>query len=104
VTTAEKYPNTATIMFAIAHANGASNRMEPTRWIDCMEEVTGATGVYHDELDLLEVWLGSLTKEQKDILADGEFDEMTALSVTSPISSHNGKHVAYLLNDYWENL
>jgi hypothetical protein len=100
----EKYPTIKKVALGIAAVNGAINRDEPAHVaLDTLEECLGASGVYENDLQLLENWLLTLTPEQLDLLEDGEQTEIDELVKQSPLSSTE-KHTAHIFTDFWENL
>lgn len=105
LTTAEKYPKITEVALNIAAANGAVNRVEGQDHVNkTLDYVLSADGVYEDDIQALEAWLLTLTKEQQDNLEDGEEDEVLTITGESPKSPHNDKPVANLFYDFWENL
>ncbi len=89
---------------AIALAVGAINSHEPVEEaLERAEEALGAEGVATADVEALDAWLASLTQEQRDVLADGEEDEIAAIEAESPMGE-SGYRVAALLYDVWEVL
>jgi len=60
-----------------------------------------ADGVYTEDAEKFEAWLGTLSTDQLMTLADGEETEMLALVAESPLSSDNEAHVAALAFDIY---
>jgi len=70
--------------------------------LDDSESVMGDNGVYHEDLQKLEDWLGTLTEEQRGTLATGEHDDVQALVEQSPRGGPDGSSVALLFEALFE--
>lgn len=80
------YPVIKCLVISIAASNGIINRLEPVEMIlGKAEECLGADGVMTDDVQKLNIWLGSLSADELDTLADGEHEEMDAISKNCPL-------------------
>lgn len=96
-------PNIEAVALDIAVAMGLLNRNIDQ---DCLEDViqdcvvkvmSDVSGAYSEAL---EAWLGTLTEEQREILADGEEEDSIALMANAP-TSLSGESAEEILDDIW---
>jgi hypothetical protein len=100
----EKYPNIAEVTLSVATSNGILNRLTTNEAIlAAATTALEADGVYTGDVAKLEEWLGTLTKEQKETLADGEEEEMYDLIDNSP-TGEAGYPVGELVEDIYDAL
>lgn len=101
----EKYPNIAEVTLSVATSNGILNRLTTNEAVLAAAATTAleADGVYTGDVAKLEEWLGTLTKEQRETLADGEEEEMAALVAESPMGE-SGCCVGQLIDDVYDVL
>lgn len=93
------------LALSMAAAHGMLNRTTSAERItELTLEALGAEGVYTEDVDALEAWLNTLSAKQKDILIDGEEEEMSALVAQSPTSVLSGQCVAQLIEDIYSTL
>ncbi len=97
------YSNIESAILSMAACNGVLNRGTTseavlTRGMEALQ----ADGVYTEDVDKLETWIGALTEEQKLILVDGEVGEQEDLVRTSPLGVSGEFYVGRLMNDVWE--
>lgn len=84
----------------MSHDNGGIHRYRAEEEvIDALGEVLGAEGVYDDDLDKIDAWLNTLTKDELLIVVAGEEREMEALVSKSP----DPEKTQGLLNDIFEH-
>lgn len=96
------YPRVKAVVLDIAYDNGMVNRVEPKEaTLQRLEEALGAEGVYTEDVDALEAWLGTLTKDQLDTLASGEHGDMGELVSQAP-KNWRGESVARLFDDVFD--
>jgi hypothetical protein len=88
-----KYPNIARLLAEDRALHGESSATDPA----CAE------GVDSNDVESLDVWLGTLTPQQRETLLLGEDESFSALLTESPQNAR-GEHVGMLLNDLWEVL
>lgn len=102
----EEYPLITDVVMTIAQSCGAINRVEGSDHIQKkLEYILNARDMFSEDLDALENWLRGLTKEQRDILADGESgEEGDMLKLVSESPFMNGRHIALIFQDFWEIL
>lgn len=95
------YPFIKCWVMDVAYSNGMVNRESPEYLvIDQAESALFADGVVEAEVEALNTWLGTLTKDEFETLADGEMEEMTAIAARAPIVEEHP--VSGLLKDIFE--
>lgn len=97
------YPHTEAVALDIAVAMGLMNRnTTPERLQDQIQDcvVKVLANVEDDYVQALEKWLGTLTKEQREILADGEEEEMAGVLAYAPVNQA-GENASDLLESIW---
>lgn len=100
-----KCPGTIDLALSMAATHGMLNRTTSAERItELTLEALGAEGVYTEDVDALEAWLNTLSAKQKDILIDGEEEEMAVLIAESPTSILSGICVGQLIEDIYSTL
>jgi hypothetical protein len=85
----------------MAMDNGCINREEPvTKFYETCDTVLGDK----DDMELfrLTVWLGTLSEEELDTLADGEESEVNELRARSPKGGPDNAPLANIFDDIFE--
>ena len=91
------------VALEIGYANGMINRYHSrAEFLSTVNSVLGADGVTAEDLDRLEAWLCTLSKEQLLILAAGEHSEMAALESLAPKGGPDNTPLTGLFNDISE--
>lgn len=96
------FPNVRRTVLDIALAQGAVNRIEAEHKVMDRAAEWIENNVAPDSLRELESWLGSLTAEELEVLADGEAQEMLDLVATSPVGL-NGNCVATIFEKMFDD-
>lgn len=94
----DNFPKMKEVALLIAYDNGMINR-EQNQWdfLNKVDEIIGADGVEHADLQLIEDWLVTLGNEELIILAAGEHEEMKALE-----SKFSRPELLEIFNDIFE--
>lgn len=80
-----KHPNLKEVCVTMACCNGGINRERTEAgFLRKAERIVFAVGHAPEDMAAIEWWLASLTEEQRNTLADGEYAENQALLATAP--------------------
>jgi hypothetical protein len=98
-----RYPNIEEAVLSMAACNGVldrgtTNAIVLARGMEALQ----ADNVCTEDLTKLEIWISTLTAEQKETLVDGEVGEQEDLVRTSPLGVSGEFYVGRLMNDVWE--
>ena len=100
------YPGLKKAALLIAYDNGMINMIEPEeKYLRRCDEVVGADGVYHADLQVWNDWLETLTGEQMEVVCCGEEMEMQELMALAPDAVEcdpNEFSLTDLLNRFFE--
>lgn len=98
-----KYKNLDDFVLTMAACHGIFSRYTSAdRILQLAASAYAADGVYTEDVKKLDEWLGTLTEDQKLILADGEEEEMSSLVADSPTSETSCVCVGQLIEDIYQ--
>lgn len=98
--TIDDFPLIEKVALSLIQSVGALNRYETqAAWIARIEDLMLDEDV--DDLLALERWLGTLSEEQRYLLADGEEFELEHLRELSPLDKYD-LPIALFFNEVWE--
>ena len=81
----EKYPGIKVVALIIAYDNGFIHRyFSKEQWLLSLDPVLGATGVDTADLEILDQWCQTLTKEQAETLGAGGYSDMMEVIAMCP--------------------
>jgi len=93
------YPGLKKAALKIAYDNGMIHRhYTEEEWLKSTDQVIGADGVYHDDLQIWSDWLETLSDENLSTLCCGESSEIDKLISKAP----KGEFLNGLLDDIFE--
>lgn len=95
----ELFPSIKKAALIIAYSNGMIyHDVTQEEFLDKVQEILGADGVYHEDLVLFDAWLGKLTDELLLTVCDGEVGEAFKISKTCP-RNKDGYPMVGILDD-----
>ena len=81
----KEFPHITMIAQTIYLDNGKINRHHGEEsFLEDLDCILGADGVYYADLKALDDWLSTLTEEERETLADGEQSEMEEIQSRAP--------------------
>lgn len=96
----DKFPYIKEVALSMAYSNDMINRQEPEHlFVDGQDSVLAS--VDEDDLLQLDAWIGTLSREQRETLADGEETEVKELAAAGPQGPEGP--VSNIFNDMFEN-
>lgn len=100
----KRWPNVEELILSLAACNGILNRNTTSEAVvACGLKAVEADGVCTEDVEALEVWVGTLTEDQKLTLVDGEQQEQADLVARSP-TGVGGDRVGSLVDDIYDAL
>lgn len=101
----DRFPGLRRVAVEIAYDNGLINRFCPeATWLESLDPILGAEGVYEADLQRWSDWLQTLTDDQIWTVAAGEHSEIEGLMVLAPPPECGEGTLDGLLNDIFEGV